>query len=95
MPKNNIIWSDESLLVFDEIVDYIFEEWGIIPVLDFQNEINRLINLLENNKKLCPKSKIVNIRKCVITEQTSLIYKIKGNLLEIITFIDNRSKHRF
>ncbi|MFN5984100.1 MAG: type II toxin-antitoxin system RelE/ParE family toxin [Fluviicola sp.] len=95
MPKHIIIWSDESLLAFDEIVDFIFEKWGIIPVLDFQNEINRLIFLLGKNKKLCPKSKTVNIRKCVISEQTSLIYKIEGNLLEIITFIDNRSKHHF
>lgn len=49
MPKHIIIWSDESLLAFDEIVDFIFEKWEIIPVLDFQNEINRLIFLLGKN----------------------------------------------
>jgi plasmid stabilization system protein ParE len=81
--------------MLDKIIDYVFEEWGIQPVLKLEHEINCLVKALAKNKKLCPKSQILNIRKCVVMEQISLIYKIESSNLEIVTFIDNRSKHNY
>jgi len=95
MAKSKICWSNEALDKLDLIFDYIFEEWGINPVLDLQNEIERLIIAIGDNKKLCPDSKIVGLRKCVLSKQTSLIYKITKSQLEIVTFIDNRSEHKY
>ena len=95
MPKLKVIWSDESLQALDTIIDYIFEEWGIQPIMDLQYEIDRLIHLIKENKNLCPKSKTLNVRKCVLSEQTSMVYKIERSHLEIITFVDNRSRHNY
>lgn len=95
MPKHHIIWSNDSLVVLDKIIDYVYEEWGIQPVLKLEHEIIVLVKALSKNKKLCPKSKILDIRKCVLMEQVSLIYKIESSHLEIITFIDNRSEHSY
>ncbi len=95
MPKYKIVWSDESILTLEKIMDYIFKEWGIQPIIDLQLEVDRLIHLLTTNKKLCPKSKAINVRKCVVSEQTSMVYKIERSHLEIVTFIDNRSKHNY
>lgn len=95
MPKTTIIWSSEALDRLDDIFEYIYEEWGIATVLDFQNELNRLLYALTKNKKLCPTSKIVNLRKCVLSKQTSLVYRFSSSTLEIITLIDNRSDHSY
>jgi plasmid stabilization system protein ParE len=95
MGKTKVIWSEEALSALDSIMEYIFEEWGINPVIDLQNEIEKLILAIGNNKKLCPDSKVTGLRKCVLSRQTSLIYKISKFKLEIVTFIDNRSKHPY
>jgi Plasmid stabilization system protein len=95
MAKSKVIWSTEALDSLERILDYVFEEWGINPVMDLQNEIERLIIAIRNNKKLCPDSKTVGLRKCVLSKQTSMIYKIAKSQLEIVTFIDNRSEHHY
>lgn len=95
MTKTKINWSDEALDKLDRILEYIFEEWGINPVLDLQKEIESLIIAIRNNKKLCPDSKMIGLRKCVLSKQTSLIYKITKSHLEIVTFLDNRSDHKY
>lgn len=95
MAKTEIVWSIESLNRLDSILEYIFDEWGINPVLDLQDEIERLIIAIGNNKKLCPDSKIIGLRKCVLSKQTSLVYKVAKSRVEIITFVDNRSKHKY
>lgn len=95
MPKYKIVWSDESILTLEKIMDYIFEEWGIQTIVDLQLKLDRLIHLLTTNKKLCPKSKVINVRICVVSEQISMVYKIEHSHLEIVTVIDNRSKHGY
>lgn len=95
MAKTKIVWSVEALNRLDSILEYIFEEWGINPVLDLQDEIERLIIAIGNNKKLCPDSKIIGLRKCVLSKQTSLVYRFSKSRLEIVTFADNRSEHKY
>lgn len=97
MANTKISWSKEALDALDAVLEYVFEEWGIKPVLDLQQEIERLIVAISKNKKLCPDSKITGtgLRKCVLSKQTSLIYQIEGSELKIVTFIDNRSEHVF
>lgn len=95
MAKTKIIWSTEALDNLDRILEYVFDEWGINPVLDLQNEIERLIIAIGNNKKLYPDSKITGLRKCVLSKQTSLVYRIVKSRLEIVTFVDNRSEHKY
>ena len=46
-------------------------------------------------KEVLASEKQKNIRRCVITSQTSLAYRIVHNSIELITFFDNRSKHKY
>ena len=72
MGKFQVEWSDEALLSSKLISDHIYQEWGIKPVRDFSSKIKQLITLIRDNVQLCPKSKIKNIRRCIITEHTSV-----------------------
>ncbi len=47
------------------------------------------------NKELCPASKLLTYRKCVVSKQTSLIYTIHDTSIFLITFIDNRALHNY
>lgn len=91
-----IIWAESALLSYEKVIEGILERWNFNIVLDFELLVNILLEKLMTNNKLCPKSsKKRDLRKCLISKQTSLIYQIHHNNIEILLFIDNRSNHNF
>jgi plasmid stabilization system protein ParE len=70
-----VLWSPQAELSYLEILAYIIEEWSVRDAENFDNKTERLIEKLRTNQHLCPKSKIVDLRKCMVTHQTSLVYR--------------------
>lgn len=91
----SIHWTQEAADSYIETLVFILEKWTIKEALHFETLTEELLANLSNNSKLCPELKMLKIRKCVISEQTSLVYRISSKSIEIITFIDNRSKHKY
>ncbi|NOX46108.1 MAG: type II toxin-antitoxin system RelE/ParE family toxin [Chlorobi bacterium] len=91
----NVFWSLEASNSYEEIILGLIERWPIDIVESFEGIVNKIISRLSRNKRLCPPSKKKNIRKCVIHKNVSLIYKINKTEIELVTFIDNRSDHRY
>lgn len=90
-----IIWTNKAKTSYEKIIDNLIERWTIDIVEDFENRTNKLLDSLKTNKKLCPVSKKDNLRKCVIHKNASVVYKINKSNIIIITFIDNRTEHKF
>lgn len=90
-----IIWSDEALKNYLKVIDYLFENWTIKEIERFEYNFNRLIDDLKEHVGICPKSKILNLRKCVIDKNNSLIYQKINNKIFLVTIIDNRSFHSY
>jgi len=95
MHKFNIIWSPIAEVEYLNILKYIIENWSVNDAEIFDNTVNDLIDKIAINHQLCPKSKVNNFQKCVITHQTSLIYRINSENIEIISFISNYSNHQY
>ena len=95
MNKLNIIWSPIAEIEYLKILEYIIENWSVNDAINFDDKANSLIDKITTNHKICPKSEIANLRKCVVTHQTSLIYRINSNNIEIIDFISNYSSHNY
>ena len=95
MNKLNIIWSLIAEVEYLNILKYIIENWSVNDADNFDDKTNSLIEKITTNHKLCPKSNLANFRKCVVTSQTSMIYRVNSNSIEIISFISNYSKHKF
>ena len=93
--KLQIIWSPIAEETYLNILNYLITEWSLNSAKKFDNKVQKLIEILQTNQKLCPKSKTTNLRKCTVTPQASLIYRITNEYLEIVTFIDNRSRHDY
>lgn len=72
------------------------EQWSVEVAQRFDDQVNALLDKLTIYEQLCPPSdKIPELRKCTISEQSSLIYQIKEKDIELIAFIDNRSDHSY
>ena len=56
----------------------------------FVNEVERITTLMENNPKLFPQVEDSEIRKALVKPHHNIIYKIKAEVIEILTFWDTR-----
>jgi len=90
-----IIWSNQAKYSYENIIDNLLKNWNIEIVLSFEKFTNELLDNLKTNKKLCPVSKQTQLRKCVIHKNISLIYRITKKGIELVTFIFNKSDHKF
>ena len=95
MPKYSVQWSDEAKSNHLEILTYIAEKWGYSAAIKFDQQVESLLTNLCEFEMMCPASKKIGLRKCTVTEQTSLIYEIKDTTINLITLVDNRSNHDY
>lgn len=91
-----IIWSVISEKSYLNIIEQLFEKWGIDFVEKFESEVNQLLNKITNHNHICSKSIFLDLHKCVINKHISLIYKVSSkNKIEIVLLIFNKSEPIF
>ena len=67
MPKYTVDWSYKANLIYQDIIREILDDWGVEPAMKFRAKVNRLESGLRENKHLCPKSKLAQLHKCVVS----------------------------
>lgn len=53
-----INWSEQARINYLEIIEQIFEKWNYKIVVQFQQEVDELLETLRQNPELCPQSEI-------------------------------------
>ncbi len=91
----NIIWSATAEKTYLLVIEQILEKWTVKEARRFMSDVDRLLLLLNKDPRICPKSKIYSLRKCLVNEHISLIHKNYKSRIELVTFIYNRSGHAF
>ncbi|KOS06494.1 hypothetical protein AM493_10945 [Flavobacterium akiainvivens] len=78
-----------------ELLLYLIEEWSVKVKDDFKVILDKKLNHISVYPESCVKSKSFrNLHLCIITKQTSLLYRIVNNQIEVITLFDNRSSFK-
>ena len=96
MKEHLIFWSPLAEDSYLKILSQILDRWSIKEVEDFEGKVESLLKRLQTQKHLCPPSGKQNkFRRCVIAPQTSLVYQIKSDIIEIVAFFDNRSELQY
>lgn len=90
-----IHWTKEADITYLESILFILEKWTMKEAEHFESLTEELLQNLSLNLKLCPEVRKLKIRRCTISAQTSLIYRIVGKSIELIAFVDNRSDHHY
>lgn len=90
-----IIWSDEALKNYFKVLDYLFDNWTSNEIENFKSNFDELIERIKVNTRICPKSKILNFRKCLIDKNNSLIYQEINGKIFLISLMDNKSSHPY
>lgn len=85
-----VVWSPEAEKDFDSIVEYLINKWGNDVATDFANEADRIIQLVTVMPDLFPFDDTNIVRKAVVVEQISIMYRHRNSIIEIVRFWDNR-----
>lgn len=86
-----VFWSSEAEKNLNDILSYIEEHWTRKEVEHFLNKLDKCIFLIQNKPKLFPPTKHrANLRRCVLSKQTSLYYSYTESTIYIVTLFDNR-----
>ncbi len=73
------------------LLDFLEEKWSLKTKEKFIQKFTERLKALESNPEGFPKSEVrPELRKLIITKQTSILYKIAEDSIFIVTLIDNR-----
>ena len=87
-----VIWSPLAVETYLKAIEFILERWTVNEADEFISTVRDLIERIQSFKNLCPPSIVhKNLRKCVVSFQTSLVYRFHKDFIEIVAFFDNRS----
>lgn len=84
-----ILWTDSAKITFNNIVEYLRQEWTEREVEKFVNSTAELLSNLKRYPEMCrPSTKRKNIRIGIINKRTQLVYhyKPRRKQLEILLF---------
>jgi plasmid stabilization system protein ParE len=77
------------------LTDYLAEEWSAKVKQNFIENFKSKIEHISVYPESCMKSgAFPNLYQCIVTKQTSFLYRIQNNEIEIITIFDNRSSFK-
>jgi len=90
-----VVLSDLAQRKLNILLDYLEDEWSITVANNFEANFEEKLLNISSYPESCIESGIFkNIRKCIVTKQTSFLYRIKNEYIEIITVFDNRSSFK-
>ena len=86
-----IFWTKESLTNLEDILDYLISAWSQREVVNFKSKLSKQLKLISKYPLLFPASQInPNLRKAVLSKQTTVFYKIQDKHIYIIYLFDTR-----
>ena len=83
-------FSNRSLKEIRIIVDYLNSKWSEKTSKKFLNKLKENIDLIKLNPELFPISECEELRKCVVSKQTSVFFIIEKNKIYIVSVFDTR-----
>ncbi|MDQ8003214.1 MAG: hypothetical protein REI64_00365 [Pedobacter sp.] len=81
----------EAGITYEAVVAQLNKRWGEKFVLKFEGKVKRCIKILTSNPYLYPVFyEELQLRKCIIHKNCSILYKIDEQIVLVVAFWDNR-----
>jgi len=87
----NVRFSRLSVLKLEKLLEYLKEEWSEETKKKFLKSLNAKVESIKKNPKAFPSSILEsNLRKCVVTKHTIILYEIQDDSIFIMNLNDSR-----
>ncbi|MEX2595996.1 MAG: type II toxin-antitoxin system RelE/ParE family toxin [Salibacteraceae bacterium] len=90
MPNYKIYYTDRASQDQQELYEYLLEKGGMQTVKKLDAKIEKSLSLIAQRPEMNPSSQQTSIRRCVISKQTSLYYRVNKYNIELLTFFYTR-----
>lgn len=90
-----IVWTPQAVIGLNKLINYLEEEWTIMEILNFEQNLNDFLNRISKYPKICPPTvKFTNVHKGLVDKNNYIIYRIQPTkkLIEIINFRGTKQK---
>ncbi len=86
-----IDWAEEAINNLDSIIYYLSSKWTIREIRNFYKVLDKKLALISKNPDLFSNSELkLNVKRCVLSKQTTIYFEIKDDNIVILTLFDNR-----
>ena len=86
-------WTENAIRDFEQITNHLEENYSAEIAADFAIKVAQILNLLEQMPLMYPLVSIrKNIRKCVVSKQNLMFYRVHEQKVTILNFFDTRQK---
>jgi len=83
-------YSSRAYAEYESILQYVSDNFGILKAFEVDAHFEGIIKQIASNPKMYPPSlKYSEVRRCIISRQTSLYYRFSGEFVELISFRAN------
>ncbi len=86
-----IDWSEEAIKNLDSIIYYLSGKWTIREISNFYKLLDKKLVIISKNPDIFSNSGLKsNVKRCVLSKQTSIYFEVKDDNIVILTLFDNR-----
>jgi plasmid stabilization system protein ParE len=92
---NYLSWNERSISEYQNLYAYLLVQWGEGIANKVVEEVDLTLDNVRKNPEHYPVFiKRKKIRRCVVSRQTSIFFKINNEAIEILRVFDNRQSPR-
>jgi hypothetical protein len=85
-----VIWTKQAEFSYISNIEYLEKFWTEKEIINFEFEVFRIIEMIENNINIGKFEIELNCNSIVILKQITLFYDIIDNKIVLLNFWDNR-----
>jgi len=85
-----VIWSNEAIKSFDDVISYLKENWTAKEIDNFILQTDAAIDLISEFPFIFKKYNKHNIRTALITKHNLVVYKVYSSHIIVLNFWDTR-----
>lgn len=87
----DIKYSTRAEKEYFKLLDYLVDEFGSTTADKVDKKIEETLSIISHNPTLYPESKEKKgTRRCVLSKQTTIYYRVKKKNIEIVTLWSNK-----
>lgn len=87
---SKVVWSQRAKNDLESILDYLRENWTEKEIRKFFRNLDKQISAIQNQPYTFPTTQKNNVRRSVLSRQTTVYYDILKDSLRIVVLFDTR-----
>ena len=84
------VWLSNAKKRYQEIINYLEENWTQNEVKNFVHNTNYVINQISLYPLLFKKASKHGVRQAILTKHNFILYRIVGDQIQLLTIFDTR-----